>query len=53
MENSPAPPSGDDYKAPGKELGNARDGPHPGLAVGRRAKGEAPIQEADRLLCES
>lgn len=51
----PTPPSGGDRKALAKELGKARTMANilTAQSAEMRAKGEAMIQQADRLLCES
>jgi hypothetical protein len=51
----PAPHSGGDRKALNKELGNARAMANilATRSAEMRAKGDAMIQQADRLLCES
>ena len=51
----PTPLSGGDRKALTKELGKARamTGILASQSVEMRAKGQAMIQQADRLLCES
>jgi hypothetical protein len=51
----PTPPSGGDRKALKKELGKARamTGILAAQSTEMRAKGEALIQQADKLLCES
>jgi hypothetical protein len=51
----PTPLSGGDRKALAKELGKARAMANilAAQSVEMRAKGEAMIQQADRLLCES
>src|ERR1700754_78464 len=54
-KHPPTPLSGGDRKALGKELCKARAMPNilASRSADMRAKGEALIQQADRLLCES
>jgi hypothetical protein len=54
-KHHPTPFSGGDRKALKKELGKARamTGILAAQAAEMRAKGEAMIQQADKLLCES
>jgi hypothetical protein len=54
-KHHPTPLSGGDRKALNKELGRARAMANilASRSVEMRAKGEALIQQADRLLCES
>jgi hypothetical protein len=51
----PMPLSGGDRKALNKELGKGRAMANilAAQSAEMRAKGEAPIQQADRVLCES
>lgn len=55
LKHHPTPLSGGDRKALAKELGRARTMTTilAGRSAEARAKGEALIREADRLLCES
>jgi hypothetical protein len=54
-KHHPTPLSGGDRKALNKELGKARamTGKLATQSAKMRAKGEALIQQADKLLCES
>lgn len=52
-KHHPTPLSGGDRKALQKELGRAMTGILAAQAAEARAKGEALIKQADRLLCES
>jgi hypothetical protein len=54
-KHHPTPLSGGDRKALNKELGKARamTGILAAQSAEMRAKGEAMIQQADKLLCES
>jgi hypothetical protein len=52
-KHHPTPLSGGDRKALNKELGKARAMVLAARSAEMRAKGEALIQQADRMLCES
>lgn len=55
LNTNPTPLSGGDRKALNKELGKARAMTNilAAQSAEMRAKGEAMIQQADKLLCES